>query len=317
MRFIWNHNLSVIAISGAAAVMLSATLVWRGCKASPESYFPRKTSEFLAEKKLISRISELDAELDKNPENVHLLFKKAIFNFQRGEEHYPDAIVALEKSRHAGLLDARIFYYLGFMYQHKGLSNYAETEYRRFLFNFPDDYDASMLLGKSLYSQKKYDEAASLYLRLLTKNKKDKILLTNAAFALWKSGKDYKNILNRLKKTGKEGHYLALTSEGEMFIEEKKYSEAAEIIAQAEQKFKFAEHDANLHMLKAKLAIYTNNIEETKSMITYIEGHFPGNQDIPFLKKQLLSLEKAKAKAANTQKRKTKNLTSAAKKTKR
>ena len=309
LLFIWKHNLSVIVISGAAAAMLISIMIWRGCKASPESYFPRKQSDFLTEKKLNRNLAELESSLKNKPGDIRLLFNKGLLIFQKGENYYPEAIVALEKARSSGVMDARIFYYLGFMYQQKGLYNYAELEYKRFLFNYPDDYDASMLLGKALYSQKKYQEASNIYSELLKKHKKDTILLTNAVFALWKSGQDYSETLKRLKKSSREGKYLALTAEGEILLEDGKLEESASALEQAENTFKFSRNDVNLHILKFRHAIKTKDLAKAKELIGHLVQNFPDCAEIPMLKMNLSDLEKeiTRTEAKKTAKNKTRS----------
>ena len=187
-QFISAHNLSVIAVSGLASVLLMAAIIGRACKGSSDyGCFPRKQSEFLPAKKIDRQLKKLEKLYSADTENLSLLFEISLLKFQKGEAFYPESIVAMEKARNGGYLDSRIFYYLGYMYQHNGLDNYAEMEYRRFLYNHPDDYDARMLLGRSLYAQKKYAEAAKVYLSLSKSRKDDIVLLSNLVSSLWKS----------------------------------------------------------------------------------------------------------------------------------
>ncbi len=296
MRQILNHNISIILLSGAAAIFIAASLIGRACNAPPYKLFPKNPSEFLSERKINRQLEDIYPILEREPDNYAALCEMAVLKYQKGPDSYPEAIVALEKAKYGGHLDSRIFYYLGAMYQHEGLYSYAEAELRRFLYNSPDDYDASMILGLSLYSQKKYTEAADLYLSMLQMHKKDRLLLSNLAFAQNKTGNDYSETLNMLKKTGSVGRYISMLTEGEILFENSKYSESLEILEEARKMKKYSGKDFKLHILIAKNLAETGKNAECRANLAEIEKMFPGKKETQTLLERLDKQERQKKK---------------------
>ena len=293
-QFISAHNLSVITVSGLASVLLMAIIIGRACKSSSDyDYFPRKQTEFLPVARIDKRLKKLEKLYSADKDNLSLLFEISLLKFQKGESFYPESIVAMEKARNGGYMDARIFYYLGYMYQHSGLENYAETEYRRFLYNHPDDYYARMLLGRSLYSQKKYTEAAEIYSSLLKSGKDDIVLLSNLVSSLWKSRQKYDNVLKYLEKKGIKGKYAALYVQGEMLLEDSRYNEAAAYFQEA-GKMKPAAGDLNLSILTAKALYKAGDYKSAKMILNEISETSKENTEIKKLSKEIAEKEFSK-----------------------
>ena len=304
LRFIDDHSLSVLTVSGAALVLLLTALIGRACYSSPaEKYFPRNQADFLPLKTIDRKLAFLERKQEKNPEDLSILFAIAQLKFQKGISFYPESIIALEKTKSGGYLDSRVFYYLGYMYQQEGLNSYAEKEYKRFLYNHPGDYDALMLLGRALYSQEKYKEAASVYQALLKKHKKDKILIANSIFAFWKSGYPYHDSLESLAKRGREGSYLALCVEGEILYEEGRYQESLQRLNLAKQMQLSSDSDIKIDILIAKSFLSSSDIISAKNIVIPLIKTNPDNKELKIIADKILNFEKKNMKKNNIRKK--------------
>ncbi|MBI5883406.1 MAG: tetratricopeptide repeat protein [Elusimicrobia bacterium] len=132
--------------------------------------------------------AELRAAQEKlkgDPQDLGALVRLGVLYFEKGKEHFPDAINALEEARDLGALDARVFYCLGMMYQELGLSAFAVDEYRRYLRNNPEDREIRLLTAKLLYQQGRYPEAVGEYERLKFQQPNDRIIEENLGLSLW------------------------------------------------------------------------------------------------------------------------------------
>ncbi|MBI5623214.1 MAG: tetratricopeptide repeat protein [Elusimicrobia bacterium] len=131
---------------------------------------------------------ELRAAQEKlrgDPQDPGALVRLGVLYFEKGKEHFPDAINALEEARDLGALDARVFYCLGMMYQDLGLSGFAVDEFRRYLRNNPEDREVRLLVAKLLYQLGRHPEAVSEYERLKYQYPNDKIVEENLGLSLW------------------------------------------------------------------------------------------------------------------------------------
>ncbi|MFA6317960.1 MAG: tetratricopeptide repeat protein [Elusimicrobiota bacterium] len=124
-------------------------------------------------------------KLKGDPQDLGALVRLGVLYFERGREHYPDAINALEEARDLGALDARVFYCLGMMYQELGLPGFAVEEYRRYLRNSPEDREIRLLTAKLLYQQGRHAEAVGEYERLKYQHPDDRVVEENLGLSLW------------------------------------------------------------------------------------------------------------------------------------
>jgi tetratricopeptide (TPR) repeat protein len=83
-----------------------------------------------------------------------------------------------------------------------------------------------MLLAKLYYSAGDYEGAVREYEALLRDGSEDPVLLENLALALWKEGRDYTDVLSRLRGLGASGAFLADYAEGRISYEAKNYAGA-------------------------------------------------------------------------------------------
>lgn len=130
-------------------------------------------------------IETLERRLEANPEDIESLVELGVLHFEKGVDHYPDAVNELEGARELGAMDVRIFYCLGIMYQELGLYDFSIAEYRRYLRNKPDDKEIRMLFAKLLYKRKRYGDAVNQYERLRFHFPKDSLVIENLGLSLW------------------------------------------------------------------------------------------------------------------------------------
>jgi tetratricopeptide (TPR) repeat protein len=213
--------------------MLAALYVYMGRinRATPD--FPRTASDFMQAAKAERRLSELQAVLAANPDDMQALAEAGRLKYQLGAPRYIEAIADLERARGLGLADARSFYYLGVMYQAAGLYDFAAQEYRKFLNNFPADAEARMLLAKLCYAAGDFPGAVREYELLLKESKTDPVLLENLALARWKNKQDYSQALSDMRAQGPAGAFLADYAEGRINYELKDYPRAASFLKKA------------------------------------------------------------------------------------
>jgi tetratricopeptide (TPR) repeat protein len=101
--------------------------------------------------------------LNDNPEDFNAYFALALAYFQKGPEHYVEALNALEKARALGYTGEGLFFYAGVMYDALGLPDYAANEFAKYLRHHPKDYETTIRLANVYYRQKRYDQAYTLY----------------------------------------------------------------------------------------------------------------------------------------------------------
>jgi len=213
--------------------VLAALYIFAGKANRSAPDFPRTPSQFMEASKIQRRLAELQAVLAANPEDMRALAESGGLKYQLGPAHYIEAIADLEKARALGVVDVRMFYYLGGMYQAVGLYEFASQEYRKFLNNFPNDAEVGMLQAKLCYASGDFVSAARGYETLLKSGKTDPVLLENLALALWKSGQDYAKPLSDLRKQGGGSVFLADYVEGTINYEQKNYDKAADLLKKA------------------------------------------------------------------------------------
>jgi tetratricopeptide (TPR) repeat protein len=212
---------------------LAALYVYMGRvnRATPD--FPRTASDFMQSAKAERRLSELQAALASNPDDIQALAEAGRLKYQLGQPRYIEAIADLERARGLGLADARSFFYLGNMYQAVGLYDFAAQEYRKFLNNFPGDSEARMLLAKLCYAAGDFPGAVREYEQLLKNDAADPVLLENLALARWKNKQDYSQTLSAMRARGGAGAFLADYAEGRINYELKDYPKAAVLLKKA------------------------------------------------------------------------------------
>lgn len=135
-------------------------------------------------KRVESRITSAQDKLKADPQNIGALVELGVALFERGGEHYVDALAALEEARQLGSLDPRIFYCLGVMYQEEGLFPFALEEYKKHLRHFPEDKEVRLLAGKLYYKLGLFNEAVQEFERLKFTDPDDPMIEENLGLAL-------------------------------------------------------------------------------------------------------------------------------------
>lgn len=172
----------------AAVLLLAAAAagtLWHLATRSRGEGFPRREADFVRPEELDRRLEELLQTLKKDPQDIRALAESGMLLFQKGKDHYPEAINALEEARRLGALDARLFYYLGVMYQEEGLYPFAVAEYQKFLRHFPEDREVRMLAGKLFYQAGQFEDSLAQYRWLARRMPDDPLLRENEALSLW------------------------------------------------------------------------------------------------------------------------------------
>lgn len=216
---------------------LSAALLgwgaWRLAPRRVDARFPRKEMEHLPQAELVRRLEAATERLVANPQDMQALLDAGILHFQRGRSSYPDAINALEEARKLGVLDSRVFYYLGVMYQEEGLYPFAMTEYRRFLRHHPKDRETRLLLAKLLYQSGDYVQAAALYQGLRADFPRDPLVQEHLALSLWalerreEAAELFRSLGEHGETEGRRSHFHL----GRMAVEGKEHQKAADHFA--------------------------------------------------------------------------------------
>ncbi|MBI4063811.1 MAG: tetratricopeptide repeat protein [Elusimicrobia bacterium] len=184
-------------------------------------FFPRRPAEFPSRQDIEAVISRGENAVEADPSDLRALVSAGIAYYGLGREHAAEAINRLEAARDYGLMDARIPYYLGRLYDMVGLKQYAVTEYQRFLRNRPDDQAATMELARLYFDLGNYQQSALLYEQLLErgggKEKSNPLIIENLALVSLKL-QDWakaKILLEELRQNPK--HY---SSESSFFLAE-------------------------------------------------------------------------------------------------
>jgi hypothetical protein len=282
--------------------MLAALYVYMGRvnRAAPD--FPRTSADFMQAAKAERRLSELQAALSSNPDDMRALAEAGRLKYQLGAPRYIEAIADLERARGLGSADARSFYYLGSMYQAVGLYEFAALEYRRFLNNFPADTEARMLLAKLCYTAGDYPGAVREYELLLKGSKPDPVLLENLALARWKNKQDHSQALSAMREQGAAGNFLADYAEGRINYELKDYPRAAALLKKAADAPSAAggfTDQAALLWLTADAAYKSKDSEGAYAYLQRLAALSPAHEEGRSL---LAKLEKARKAAAKKKK---------------
>lgn len=282
--------------------MLAALYVYMGRvnRALPD--FPRTASDFMQSAKAERRLSELQAALAANPDDMRALAEAGRLKYQLGPARYIEAIADLERARGLGLADARSFYYLGSMYQAVGLYDFAAQEYRKFLNNFPEDAEARMLLAKLCYTAGDFPGAVREYELLRKEAKADPVLLENLALARWKNKQDYAQTLSDMRALGPAGAFLADYAEGRINYELKDYPASAVFLKKAADSPQAAEgftDQAALFWLAADAAYKSKDSDGAYACLQRLVALAPAHEEGRSL---LAKLEKARAAAAKKKK---------------
>lgn len=166
-------GLSIVLLFGALTLMLR------------EKPLPKRRADFPPPPQVASQIAAAQERLKLNPQDITALVELGTLKFEKGREHYVEAIGALEEARELGALDPRIFYCLGIMYQEEGLLPFALTEYKRFLRHYPEDKEVRMLTAKLFYRMGLFRDAVGEYERLKFQDPSDPLIEENLGLSLW------------------------------------------------------------------------------------------------------------------------------------
>ncbi|OGR66941.1 MAG: hypothetical protein A2081_00085 [Elusimicrobia bacterium GWC2_61_19] len=283
--------------------MLAALYVYMGRvnRALPD--FPRTASDFMQSAKAERRLTELQAALAANPDDMQALAEAGRLKYQLGAPRYIEAIADLERARGLGLADARSFYYLGTMYQAVGLYDFAAQEYRKFLNNFPGDTETRMLLAKLCYTAGDFPGAVREYELLRKEAKADPVLLENLALARWKNKQDYSRTLSDMRALGPAGAFLADYAEGRINYELKVYPRAAALLKKAADSAQTAggfTDEAALLWLAADAAYKNKDADGAYGCLQRLTALNPAHEEGKSL---LAKIEKARAAAAKKKKK--------------
>lgn len=126
-------------------------------------------------------LSDAKADFSGDPDDLDAWTQRAISEYQKGPDHYIEAMNALNRARKLGATDESLFYYAGVMYDALNLPDYAIDELQKFLRHNPDDYDASVRLANLYFKESKTAEAEALYRRALRHWPKDPTVWFNYA----------------------------------------------------------------------------------------------------------------------------------------
>lgn len=198
----WNREtFASAAIAAVISALLVGLVIRTGSKQHP---FPKRPSQFLEARSIEERLAELRSRLDKDPHDVAALTEAGILNFQKGKDHYTEALNQLHDARKHGAVDPRIFYYMGVMYQEEGLYPFALEEYRRYLRHYPKDKEIRLLTAKLLYQSGQFIEAVEQFRALAAVHQRDPIISENLALSLWRSKQvdEAKRVFDELKSYG-------------------------------------------------------------------------------------------------------------------
>jgi len=153
------------------------------------------------------RIASAKAYLTSHPDSFQAWSELAVASYEKGPDHYVDAMNALNKARDLGATDDRLFYYAGVMYDALGLPDYAIHELERYLRHDPANYDAQLRLANVWFKQKNYDQAQVLYRQALKYWPRDPTVWFNAAIVNEQKG-DLKEAERDLDETQKLAGHL-------------------------------------------------------------------------------------------------------------
>jgi tetratricopeptide (TPR) repeat protein len=109
------------------------------------------------------QIEAAKSHLEGHPDDMNSYVALAMGYYQKGPDHYVEAMNALDKARDLGATSEHLFYYAGVMYDALGLPDYAVNELSKYLRHRPNDYETMIRLGNLYFRQKKVDEALAMY----------------------------------------------------------------------------------------------------------------------------------------------------------
>jgi tetratricopeptide (TPR) repeat protein len=108
-------------------------------------------------------IDSAKSYLSSHPDDINANVALAMAYYQKGPDHYVDAMNSLDKARALGATDDHLFYYAGVMYEALGLPDYASNELEKYLRHHPNEYETTIRLANLYFRQKRLDEAYALY----------------------------------------------------------------------------------------------------------------------------------------------------------
>ncbi len=170
-------------------------------------FFPRSPDQFKTGTALDADELAARTALRAQAENLGAMMDLGVALYQRGPDRYLNKDAALdapwdmgalqlvERARHLGSLDERAFYYLGAMYEAKGLPTDAADNYERHLRRFPEDVETRLRLGNLHYRLEDLEKSAAAYRAVLAARPGDPLVSYNLALVLrdkkaWTEGLD-------------------------------------------------------------------------------------------------------------------------------
>ena len=179
-------------------------------------FFPRSPDQFKTGAALDADELAARTALRANPENLGAMVDLAVVLYQRGPDRYLNkdanldtpwdmgALQLMERARHLGALDERSFFYLGAMYEAKGLPSDAADNYERHLRRFPEDVETRLRLGNLYYRLEDLDKSAAAYRAVLASRPGDPLVSYNLALVL-KEKKSWTDGLEALRPFTQSG----------------------------------------------------------------------------------------------------------------
>ncbi|MBP9127358.1 MAG: tetratricopeptide repeat protein [Elusimicrobia bacterium] len=147
----------------------------------PPPPFPRQPSEFRSALVLAADKEAALSALSVRADDTQALLNLAIIYFEEGAP--VKALESLERARDLGVLDERLFYYAGVLYEAQGLPDYAVVEYEKFLRHRPDDLETRLRLANTLYRLDEVDRSIEHYRLVLKSRPGDPLVSYNLAMA--------------------------------------------------------------------------------------------------------------------------------------
>ncbi len=148
------------------------------------------------------QIEAAQSYLSGHPDDIDSYIALGMGYYQKGPDHYVEAMNAFEKARDLGATSELLFYYTGVMYDALGLPEYAINELSKYLRHHPNDYETLLRLGNLYFRQKRTDDALAIYKEALHSWPKDATAWFNYAI-LNKDKGNYPVALNALEEVEK------------------------------------------------------------------------------------------------------------------
>ncbi|MBL8024128.1 MAG: tetratricopeptide repeat protein [Elusimicrobia bacterium] len=149
----------------------------------PPTRFPKNLTDFRSPTELQKAKSTALAAIETNPEDMAAHVELAMVSFEGGGDHYVKGLDYLERARDLGVLDERLFYYAGVMYEAQGLPEYAVPEYEKYLRRHPEDLETRLRLANLFYRLEDYDKSIEGYRVVLVHTPNDPLVSFNLAMA--------------------------------------------------------------------------------------------------------------------------------------